>query len=81
MIAGDGWKDSFVLAEEKDNGITVGRVIDGWKEKLTETDGMRIDQLWCNRKVVVKTSEVMFNGKKEPVVSDHYGVLIDYERD
>ena len=81
MIAGDGWKDSFVLAEEKDNGITVGRVIDGWKEKLTETGGMRIDQLWCNRKVVVKTSEVMFNGKKEPVVSDHYGVLIDYERD
>lgn len=77
MIARCAWEDSFLLAEEKDSGITVGSVIDGWKEKITDTDGMRIDQIWCNRKIQVKRTSVVFNGEKYPVVSDHYGVIIE----
>lgn len=41
---------------------------------------MRLDQIWCNKKIQVKSSKTVFNGKDYPVVSDHYGVLIDYER-
>ena len=80
MVADSGWLDSYMLAERKDLGITVGNVIDGWKEKITDTDGMRLDQIWCNQAEKVKSSKVVFNGKKYPIVSDHYGVLIEVER-
>lgn len=76
MIEESGWYDSYRLAESKDSGITVGKVIDGWKEKISDTSGMRIDQIWCNKKICVKSSEVIFNDKNRPVVSDHYGILI-----
>ena len=80
MIVDSAWEDSYLLAKDKDEGITVGMVIDGWKEKVVDTDGMRIDQIWCNKKTAVKSSQVIFNGKKYPVVSDHYGVMIEVER-
>lgn len=76
MIEQTGWFDSYKLAREKDSGITVGKVIDGWKEKLSATDGMRIDHIWCNKNVAVKNSRIIFNGKREPVVSDHYGLVV-----
>lgn len=77
MIEQSGWFDSYKLASQKDSGITVGEVIDGWKEKLTDTDGMRIDHIWCSNKVAVKSSNIIFNGKNESVVSDHYGIIIN----
>lgn len=94
-VRASGWQDSFVLAEQKDRGITVEKPIDGWRQqtdslaepghrenkKIIEAlsgEGMRIDQIWCNRKVHVKESRVVFNGEKEPVVSDHYGVMIEW---
>ena len=80
MIRNDGWHDSYLLAKEKDNGITVGKVIDGWKDKTTSTDGMRIDQIWCSEKRKIISSEVIFNGRNRSIVSDHYGVIVNYER-
>lgn len=80
LIKKYGWTDSYVCAEEKDNGFTVEEVIDGWKDKIKDTSGMRLDQIWCNKEIKVTSSEILFNGKKYPVVSDHYGVLINYER-
>ena len=80
MIRQDGWHDSYLLAKEKDCGITVGKVIDGWKDKTTSTDGMRIDQIWCSEKRKIISSEVIFNGKNRSIVSDHYGVIVNYER-
>lgn len=80
LIKRSFWEDSYDLAEVRDSGITVGKLIDGWKDKECDTSGMRIDQIWCNKKVVVTNSQVVFNGSKYPVVSDHYGVMINYER-
>ena len=80
MINGGGWYDSYTLAKTKDNGITVGKVIDGWRDKVSGTDGMRIDQIWCSQKAEIASSEVIFNGANKPVVSDHYGVVAEYER-
>lgn len=80
MINGGGWYDSYTLAKTRDNGITVGKVIDGWRDKVNGTDGMRIDQIWCSQKAEIASSEVIFNGANKPVVSDHYGVAAEYER-
>jgi len=80
MIRNDGWHDSYLLAREKDSGVTVGKVIDGWKDKTTSTDGMRIDQIWCSHTPKILSSEVIFNAKNRSIVSDHYGVTVNYER-
>ena len=74
-----GWMDTYKMARWKDSGMTVSGVIDGWREKLTDqtAEGMRLDYIWCNQEKDVISSRVMFNGMKEPVVSDHYGVLIE----
>lgn len=76
MIINSGWYDSFVLAAHKDDGITVVGTIDGWKGR-NEAVGMRIDQIWCNEKADVISSEVIFNGKNRAVISDHYGVITE----
>lgn len=74
-----GWYDTYILAGCKDSGITVPGVIDGWQEKLNgrDLDGMRLDYIWCSRKCEVRKSRVVFNGQREPVVSDHFGVMIE----
>ena len=77
MIVRDCWHDSYMLAEHKDSGITVGHVIDGWRDKIHSGAGMRIDHIWCSEKADVKSSEVLFNRINYPVVSDHYGVMIE----
>lgn len=77
-----GWLDTWQMAKEKDAGITVGGVIDGWKESLVSKEqGMRIDYIFCNKEIGVKSSKVVFNGKNYPIVSDHYGVLIETDID
>lgn len=82
LIAKSGWHDTYLMAEQKDDGVTVRGVIDGWRDKLSESEmrhGMRIDHIWCSEKIKVKESRCCFNGDKEPVVSDHFGLCIDLE--
>lgn len=80
-VKASGWKDTWELAREKDSGITVSKVIDGWEERAgEEASGMRIDFIWCNRPVEVLRSEVVFNGKNRQIVSDHYGVEIEVKK-
>lgn len=79
-VIASGWYDTWTLAEKKDCGITVGKVIDGWRarmEKETVESGMRIDFIWCNETPQIHCSQVICNGDNYPVVSDHYGVMIE----
>ena len=78
-IASCGWVDTWKTARVRDSGITVPGVIDGWREQLKDrkTEGMRLDYIWCSREKEILSSRVAFNGKTEPVVSDHFGVLIE----
>lgn len=76
-VKASGWNDTYDLAQEKDGGITVGKIIDGWKERLDRAaGGMRIDYIWCNKKIKIDKSEVICDGNNYEVVSDHYGVMI-----
>lgn len=75
------WYDTYLLADKKDDGITVEGVIDGWKEYISDPDstkGMRIDHIWCSKPLPVQSSKVMFNGENGPVISDHFGVMIEF---
>lgn len=75
-IIASGWKDSYILAESKDNGITVSGLIDGWKDKKN-LNQMRIDFIFKNKLEKILTSKVIFNGKNKDIISDHFGVEIE----
>lgn len=77
-IQKSGWLDTYLLAAQKDGGMTVRGVIDGWRDRVTpDLAGMRIDQIWCSRQQPVVSSRVLFNGESGPVVSDHFGILAE----
>ncbi|QFT91028.1 Maltose 6'-phosphate phosphatase [Bacillus sp. THAF10] len=71
-----GLHDTYLLAAEKDSGVTVRGKIAGWDEN--EQD-LRIDLILASNPVPVASSRVVFNGKNRPVVSDHFGVEVIIE--
>ena len=78
-IVASGWIDTYKVAHTKDDGITVSGHIDGWRDPQNREvrEGMRLDYIWCSQRKEILSSRILFNGVKEPVVSDHYGVLIE----
>lgn len=76
LMLKSGWLDTYNLSKSKDIGFTVEKLIDGWKDKLSKSTGMRIDQIWCNHRINIESSKVIFNGENGEIVSDHYGVII-----
>lgn len=80
LVKNTGFFDTYDLAKEKDCGITVEGVIDGWRDKIKNPDtaaGMRIDHIWSKNRCSVRSSYVIFNGKNTPVISDHFGIMIE----
>lgn len=74
MILSCGWFDTYSLAQKKDSGFTVTGEIAGWEQNR---DSKRIDYIFTNKKIKVKSSQVIFDGKNEEIISDHSGVIID----
>ena len=72
-VISDGWFDTYTLAADKDDGFTVTSKIDGWKNNKEK----RIDYIFTNRQISVKSSNVIFNEKNEKIISDHHGVIIE----
>lgn len=74
-----GWIDTYHAAQKKDSGITVPGVIDGWRETQSPSHnaGMRLDYIFCSRKTEILSSHVLFSGTRDPIVSDHFGILIE----
>lgn len=69
-----GLYDTYTLAEEKDDGITVKGKITGWSQNKED---LRIDLILSTETARVKSSRVIFNGDHKPVVSDHFGVEVE----
>lgn len=78
LVRNSCWLDTCLLAEEADGGVTVQGPIDGWPD---QREGLRIDYIWCSEKLPVTRSQVMFNGTNGPVVSDHFGVLLEVKEE
>jgi len=79
-LTASGWLDSYLIARQRTGENTVPGVIDGWESMIPEGErdrGMRIDYIWCSRKLPVLESRVMFDGGAEPVISDHFGLMIE----
>ncbi|MBF0787978.1 MULTISPECIES: endonuclease/exonuclease/phosphatase family protein [unclassified Streptococcus] len=72
-IKGVGLLDTYELAQEKDAGITVSKAIDGWNSHNAQK---RIDYIFVNQQCEVLSSQVIFNGKNQAVVSDHFGLEV-----
>ena len=77
LITGGNWYDLYAQAAEKDSGITSSSAIAGWFAK--ESEAIRIDYIFCNKKINVKSQKSIFNGTVGPVISDHYAVLAECE--
>ena len=58
-------------------GITVPDVIDGWRDKVVEKNGMRIDYIFSNKPINIKSHNIIFNGKNEDIISDHFGIIVE----
>ena len=78
MILSDGWQDCYTRACVKDNGVTVGAEIDGWRSETVSP--MRIDFILAMQDGITETSRVIFNQANYPVISDHFGVLVQETR-
>ncbi|MBD1379635.1 endonuclease/exonuclease/phosphatase family protein [Metabacillus arenae] len=68
-----GLYDTYHLAQEKDEGITVKGKIAGWDKNKQD---LRIDLILVNQPIQVEYSEVIFNNSNKSVVSDHFGVEV-----
>lgn len=75
LVRASGWYDTYELAAERGSGYTVSKQIDGWRG--SDSADMRIDYVFTNRREIIKSSAVVFNGVNYPSVSDHCGVMIE----
>lgn len=69
-------EDTFVKAKNKTGEYTIERSIDGWAENK---EGKRIDYIFVNQEMIVRTHRVLFDGIFTPVISDHYAIEAEIE--
>lgn len=70
-----GLYDSYDLAQKKDRGITAAKAIDGWAGHSQEK---RLDYIFFSQERPVLSSRVIFNGDNCSVISDHFGVEVEF---
>lgn len=68
-------QDSYKIAQEVSGEVTVPGKIAGWESSI---NGKRIDYIFVGDKVEVVSYKVVFNDRDTPMVSDHFGVEIDF---
>lgn len=74
-MRGLGWNDTYAHAEHRYGENTIVEPIAGWEGT---TGPRRIDLVMSNVPLQVTSHEVIFDGSHYPVVSDHYGLLVEF---
>ncbi|TWT00547.1 endonuclease/exonuclease/phosphatase family protein [Planomicrobium sp. CPCC 101079] len=75
-LMAQGLYDTYSLAKDKDEGITVKGKITGWNNNKED---LRIDLILMSKSLPVISSKVIFNNANKPIVSDHFGVEVEIE--
>lgn len=70
----ENFEDVYELAIETEGSYTVNEEIDGWEDN---EEKLRIDFGFIKKKVEVNSYRVIFNEQNGPVVSDHFGIMVD----
>ena len=70
------WFDSYQLAKETKGEYTMGGYIAGWD---ASTPPLRIDFIFLSNEEPIKKAVICFDGKDEPVISDHFAYFIETE--
>lgn len=70
-------RDSHVAAEEVVGDHTIQADIDGWEGNQQL---LKVDHVFTNLDLPIKKSIVVFDGKESPVISDHFGVMVEITR-
>jgi len=71
----DGWFDTRTLAKRAIGDATVSGCIDGWQD-AKQRHAMRMDYILADRLQGIQESTVVFDGTREEVLSDHFGVMV-----
>ncbi len=77
LVFRSGFRDCFLSARFRDDGVTAEKHIDGWRDKSASADKLRIDQIWYSGRVSAESCLTIFNGENYPVISDHFGILLN----
>ena len=80
-ICKEGWKDTHIAAREKGSDFTAAGGIDGWKDNLPDKGikGLRLDYIWCKPERKILSSDIVFDGERGHIISDHFGVIVETE--
>lgn len=68
--------DTYELATRREGSFTVDEEIDGWKDNKEK---LRIDFAFSSKRKEVSSYQVIFNGDNSPIVSDHFGIMIEID--
>ena len=73
-LVNETFYDVYSLAKERIGSYTVDEEIDGWEDN---EEKLRIDFGFLREESQIETYQVIFNNQKGPIVSDHFGIMID----
>ncbi|MFP8916537.1 endonuclease/exonuclease/phosphatase family protein [Enterococcus innesii] len=66
-------QDSFLTAAETIGEASVVKAIDGWQGNR---EALRIDYVFTSKDLQATEYEVVFDGTRTPIVSDHFGIKV-----
>ncbi len=79
LVRSEGFYDSHKRARKKEDFPTILPLIDGWQD-IEGTVPCRIDHIFCNKSISVTECKSIFDGRDGEILSDHFGVLAEYEK-
>ena len=66
-------QDSFLCRNKTIGEASVVKAIDGWQDNQT---ALRIDYVFASQNEQPVEYEVVFDGQRLPIVSDHFGICV-----
>lgn len=77
LVTADGfWSDSYLATDNTVGEATVHKQIHGWEEN---SQALRIDYAFTHPQLAVAAHEVVFADNTAEAISDHSGLLINFE--